>query len=159
MNRIAIYPGTFDPITNGHLDVIRRALTMFDRLIVTVAINDRKSPLFTAQERMDMIRTATRSLKRVSVDSFQGLLVNYAIGRRAPVVIRGLRAISDFEYELQMALMNRNLEPKVETIFLMPSEKYIYLNSGLVKEIARFGGDLGGLVPPIVAAKLRRKFR
>ncbi len=155
--RSAVYPGTFDPVTNGHLDVVKRALSVFDRIIVAVAVNDRKAPLFTVEERLKMLRQATRGFRGVEVESINGLVVDYALRKRAPVVIRGLRAVSDFEYELQMALMNRNLEPKVDTIFLMPSQRHIYLNSGLVKEIARLGGRLDGLVPPAVAKALREK--
>jgi pantetheine-phosphate adenylyltransferase len=155
--RAAVYPGTFDPVTNGHLDVIRRALEVFDRLIVAVAANPRKTPLFSVGERMGMLRSATRGMRGVEVDAIDGLVVDYALRKRAPVVVRGLRAVSDFEYELQMALMNRNLNPRVDTIFLMPSQDHIYLNSGLVKEIAGMGGSLKGLVPPVVAKALRRK--
>lgn len=157
MNRIAIYPGTFDPLTNGHLDVIKRALSLFDHLIVAVACNERKTPLFSADERAAMIRQATRGLNGVSVDRFDGLLVDYARRRKAVALIRGLRAVSDFEYELQMALMNRKLNPRVEAIFLMPSQQYTYLNSSLVKEIARMGGPVKDLVPPGVAQMLKRK--
>lgn len=158
MKRAAVYPGTFDPITYGHLDVIRRGRQIFDRLIVVVAVNDRKNPLFSAEERIQLIRQATRGLEGVEVDSYDGLIVDYALARKATTIIRGLRAISDFEYELQMALMNRELQPKVDTVFLMPSQRHIYLNSGLVKEIARLGGDLRGLVPPLVARYLRKKY-
>jgi pantetheine-phosphate adenylyltransferase len=157
MGRIAIYPGTFDPLTNGHLDVIKRALPLFDRLIVAVACNERKTPLFDADERVAMIRQATRGLKGVTVDRFEGLLVDYARRKKAVALIRGLRAVSDFEYELQMALMNRKLNPMVEAIFLMPSQQYTYLNSSLVKEIARMGGPVKDLVPPGVAHMLKRK--
>jgi pantetheine-phosphate adenylyltransferase len=157
MGRIAIYPGTFDPLTNGHLDVIKRALSLFDRLIVAVACNERKAPLFDAGERMAMIGQATRGMKGVSVDRFDGLLVDYARRKKAVALVRGLRAVSDFEYELQMALMNRKLNPRVEAIFLMPSQQYTYLNSSLVKEIARMGGPVKELVPPYVAQMLKRK--
>lgn len=155
--RSAVYPGTFDPVTNGHLDVIKRALAVFDRLIVAVAVNEQKKPLFAVEERMELIRRSTRGIRGVEVDSIDGLVVDYAIRRKSPVVVRGLRAVSDFEYELQMALMNRNLRPKVDTIFLMPSQSHIYLNSSLVKEIARLGGSLDGLVPPAVARALKDK--
>jgi pantetheine-phosphate adenylyltransferase len=153
----AVYPGTFDPVTNGHLDVIKRALAVFDRLIVAVAANPRKTPLFSVEERMSMLRRSTNGWRGVEVDSIDGLVVDYAVRKKAPVVIRGLRAVSDFEYELQMALMNRKLSPRVDTIFLMPSQSHIYLNSGLVKEIAASGGSLAGLVPPAVAKALREK--
>lgn len=155
--RAAVYPGTFDPVTNGHLDVIKRALQLFDRLIVAVAANPRKRPLFTVEERMEMLRRSTKGLPGVQIDAIDGLVVDYALRVRAPVVVRGLRAVSDFEYELQMALMNRSLNSRVDTIFLMPSQNHIYLNSGLVKEIAEMGGSLRGLVPPTVAKALRRK--
>ncbi len=155
--RTAIYPGTFDPVTNGHLDVIRRAMKIFDRLIVAVATNPRKEPLFTVEERLAMLRQVVRGWKGVEVTSVEGLIVDYALKRRALVVIRGLRAVSDFEYELQMALMNRKLCPRVDTVFLMPSQQHIYLNSGLVKEIAKVGGRLEGLVPQAVARQLKKR--
>ena len=158
MSKIAIYPGTFDPLTNGHLDVIRRASKLFDRLIVAVAGNVLKAPLFTAEQRMAMTRQAVRGMRGVTVDSFDGLLIDYARAKRASAVIRGLRVISDFEYEFQMALMNRKLSPAMETVFLMPSEQYIYLSSSLVREIARLGGDVGSLVPGPVAKQLQAKF-
>lgn len=157
MGRIAVYPGTFDPLTNGHLDVIRRGRSLFDRLIVAVACNQRKQPLFDAGERVAMIERAVRGMRGVSVDRFDGLLVDYARRKQAAALIRGLRAVSDFEYEMQMALMNRKLNPKVEAIFLMPSQQYTYLNSSVVKEIARMGGPVKDLVPPFVAAMLQRK--
>jgi pantetheine-phosphate adenylyltransferase len=159
MTRIAIYPGSFDPITNGHIDVIRRALKIFDRLIVAVAVNDRKQPLFGTEERVRMIKTALQGQSRVIVDSFHGLLVDYAREQKASAVIRGIRAVSDFEYEFQMALMNRKLCRDIETVYLTPYEQYTYLNSSLVKEVARMGGSLKGLVPPVTAAGLRAKFR
>jgi pantetheine-phosphate adenylyltransferase len=159
MSRTAIYPGTFDPVTNGHLDVISRGLRIFDRLVVAVARSDRKAPLFTVEERMAMLRQAVRGNRRITVDSFDGLLVRYARYKKVHVVIRGLRAVSDFEYEFQLALMNRKLDRTFETIYLMPSEQYTYLNSGLVKEIARHGGPVDALVPRPVARKLKEKFR
>ena len=158
MKRIAIYPGTFDPLTNGHLDVIRRAVKLFDRLIVAVACNELKKPLFTAGQRLAMIRQAVRGMPGVSVDSFDGLLIDYTRSKRASAVIRGLRVISDFEFEFQMALMNRKLSPAMETVFLMPSEQYIYLSSSLVREIARLGGDVKSLVPGPVARQLKGAF-
>jgi pantetheine-phosphate adenylyltransferase len=159
MKRIAIYPGTFDPITNGHLDVIRRALRIFDHLIVAVAVNDRKIPLFNTEERLGMIRSSLRGMPRVKADSFQGLLVEYARRRKASAVIRGIRAVSDFEYEFQMALMNRKLCNGIETVYLTPSEQYTYLNSSLVKEVARMGGCLKGLVPPAAETALKARFK
>ena len=152
----AIYPGSFDPITNGHLDVVRRAATMFDRVVVAVARNAEKTPLFTVAERVAMTRVAVRHLRNVVVDDFDGLLVNYARRQKAAVVIRGLRAVSDFEYEFQMALMNRRLNPKVETIFLTPKDEYTFISSKLVKEIAELGGDVSDFVPRDVKVALNR---
>jgi pantetheine-phosphate adenylyltransferase len=152
----AIYPGSFDPITNGHLDVVRRAATMFDRVVVAVARNAEKTPLFTVAERVAMARVAVRHLRNVVVDDFDGLLVNYARRQKAAVVIRGLRAVSDFEYEFQMALMNRRLNPQVETIFLTPKDEYTFISSKLVKEIAELGGDVSDFVPRDVKVALKR---
>jgi pantetheine-phosphate adenylyltransferase len=157
--KTAIYPGTFDPITNGHLDIIERAIKMFDKVIVMVARNSAKNPMFSDQERVDLIRAAVRKYKRVEVASFQGLLVEYARKRKATAILRGLRAISDFEYEFQLALMNRKLNESVETVFLMPSEKYTYLNSTIVREIARLGGNVSEFVPPVVQKAFARKLR
>ena len=152
--RTAIYPGTFDPITNGHIDIIERALKLFDKVIITVARNSAKNPLFSEEERMVLIKDAVRHLKGVEVDSFDGLLVDYARKKKATAFVRGLRAISDFEYELQMALMNRKLNEDLVTVFLMPHEKYTYLNSSIVREIARHKGDVKDFVPPNVLRKL-----
>ncbi len=157
--KIAIYPGTFDPITNGHLDIIERAVKMFDKVIVTIARNSSKNPLFSDKERVEMIREAVKPWNQVEVDSFEGLLVDYARKRKAGVVLRGLRAISDFEYEFQLALTNRKLNDELETVFLMPSEKYTYLNSTIVREIARLGGDVSDFVPPVVKKAFVKKFR
>jgi len=157
MAKIAVYPGSFDPITNGHLDVIRRAASMFGRVIVAVAHNSEKAPLFTVEERVALTRQSVKGLRNVVVDTFRGLLVNYVRRKHAHVVVRGLRAVSDFEFEFQMALMNRKLEPRVETIFLMPKDEYTFLSSGLVKEIAELGGDVSEFVPPTVEKALRRK--
>jgi pantetheine-phosphate adenylyltransferase len=157
--RLAIYPGTFDPITNGHLDLLTRALKLFDRVIISVARNPSKTPLFTEQERIALIRSVVGRNPRVTVDSFDGLLIEYVQAKKATAVVRGLRAISDFEYELQMALMNRKLNSTVETVFLMPNEKYTYLNSSIVREIARLGGDVRSFVPAVVHRALRRKIR
>lgn len=154
----AVYPGTFDPITNGHLDIIERASTLFDKVIVTVALNSSKTPLFSKDERKDMIENVTSDFKNVSVDLFDGLLVDYAQKMNAGVVIRGLRAVSDFEYEFQMSLTNRKLAPDVTTIFLMPNEKYTYLNSSLIRELAKFNADISDFVPEYVKQKLKAKF-
>jgi pantetheine-phosphate adenylyltransferase len=156
---IAIYPGTFDPITNGHLDILERAVNLFDKVIITIARNSSKRPLFTEEERLKLIREAVKSFPQVEVDSFEGLLVDYCRKKNAIAVVRGLRAISDFEYELQMALMNRKLNPAVQTVFLMPNEKYTYLNSSIVREIARLGGDVSDFVPAVVKKALDRKIK
>jgi pantetheine-phosphate adenylyltransferase len=157
--RIAIYPGTFDPITNGHLDIIERAIKMFDTVVVTIARNSVKNPLFSDKERLEMIREAVKGWDQVEIDSFEGLLVNYAKKRNATAVLRGLRAISDFEYEFQLALTNRKLNDSLETVFLMPSERYTYLNSTIVREIARLGGDVSDFVPPVVKKAFDKKFK
>jgi pantetheine-phosphate adenylyltransferase len=157
--KIAVYPGSFDPVTYGHLDLIRRGLTIADRLIIAVLGNTTKDPLFTVDERLGQVRRAVKGYRRVSVVSFNGLLVDFIRRTRVNFVIRGLRAVSDFEYEFQMALMNRRLNEHAETVFLTPAEPYTYLSSRVVKEIARFNGDIGGLVPPHVAAALRNRFR
>ena len=159
MTRIAIYPGSFDPITNGHLDVIERATRLFDRIIVAIAENESKEPLFTLKEREQMVAEAIHRWKNVCVDHFPGLLVDYAARREACAIVRGLRAVSDFEFEFQMALMNRNLNPDIETIFLMPKDEYSYLSSRIIKEIARLGGNIDGFVPSSVARQLIQKLR
>lgn len=156
--RRAIYPGSFDPVTNGHLDVISRARKLFDEIIVAVAHNDEKQPLFTLEERLTLLHDAIDKLDNVRVAQFDGLLVEFAAAQKGTAVIRGLRAVSDFEFEFQMALMNRKLADSVETIFLMPKEEYTYLSSRLVKEIARLGGDVSGFVPKSVAEALKTKF-
>jgi pantetheine-phosphate adenylyltransferase len=156
--RRAIYPGSFDPITNGHLDVIERARKLFDEVVVAVAHNDEKQPLFSLTDRLDLLRETAGKIDNVRIAEFEGLLVEFARNEEAGIVIRGLRAISDFEFEFQMALMNRKLDFAVETIFLMPKEEYTYLSSRIVKEIARLGGDVSGFVPACVAKKLSRKF-
>jgi pantetheine-phosphate adenylyltransferase len=156
--RRAIYPGSFDPITNGHLDVIERASKLFDEVIVAIAQNVEKEPLFTLEERLEALRATVGGNAGVRIGQFQGLLVDFAMTEKAHAVIRGLRAVSDFEFEFQMALMNRKLQGSVETIFLMPKEDYTYLSSRLVKEIARLGGDVSKFVPPDVARALREKF-
>lgn len=159
MAKIAVYPGSFDPITNGHLDVIHRAAKMFDHVVVAVARNGEKTPLFNLSERVALARAAVKRLRNVSVDDFEGLLVRYARRKKAAVVVRGLRAISDFEFEFQMALMNRKLDSKIETIFLMPKDEYTFISSRLVREIASLGGDVSDFVPRGVEGALRRKLR
>ena len=154
---IAIYPGSFDPVTNGHLDLIERGEKMFDLVIVAVLRNTEKQPLFTVPERVEMLREVTKRWTGVEVDVFDGLLVEYARKRGAGVILRGIRAVSDYEYELQMALMNRKLEPRLETVFMLPGQPYSYLSSKLVREIAQLGGPLDGLVPTIVEERLRAK--
>lgn len=159
--KIAIYPGTFDPITKGHLDIIERAAQMFDHVIVTVAENSSKTPMFTADERLAMVRIAIKEarLKGVSAEHFSGLLVNFARKKKATALIRGLRAVSDFEYEFQMALMNRKQAPTITTVFLMPHEKYTYLNSSIVREIARLNGNFKDFVPSSVYKTMKKKLR
>jgi len=154
---IAIYPGSFDPVTNGHLDLIERGEKMFDLLIVAVLQNAEKTPLFSVKERVEMLRETTKQWADVEIDVFNGLLVDYARRRGAGVILRGIRAVSDYEYELQMALMNRKLEPRLETVFMLPGVSYSYLSSKLVREIAQLGAPLEGLVPPIVEDRLKAK--
>jgi pantetheine-phosphate adenylyltransferase len=156
--RRAIYPGSFDPVTNGHLDVIERGRKLFDEVIVAVANNDEKQPLFSLEERLALLRETAGKMDNVQIAEFSGLLVEFARAENAGAVIRGLRAVSDFEFEFQMALMNRKLDAAVETIFLMPKEEYTYLSSRIVKEIARLGGDVSSFVPGGVAKALKRKF-
>ena len=156
---MAIYPGTFDPITNGHLDIIQRSVTLFESVIVGVTTNPAKDPLFTVAERIDMIQKVTSELQDVTVESFDGLLMDYARLKQADAVVRGLRAITDFEYEFQMALVNRKLADDIVTVFLMPNEKYTYLNSTIVKEVAKFNGDVGSFVPELVYQNLAAKFK
>ena len=155
--RIAVFPGSFDPLTNGHVDIIDRATRLFDRVIVAVAINAEKTPLFSVDERVGVIREVFRDNLTVHVDTFNGLLVEYAKQQGASALIRGLRAVSDFEYEFQMALMNRRLNHDLETVFLMPDEKYTYTSSRLIKEVFMLGGEVSGLVPPVVEERLRNK--
>ena len=155
--RVAVYPGTFDPLTNGHVDIIQRGAALFDRIVVAILVNPSKSPLFTIEERADMARTVFASQTDVEVDTFEGLLVDYAQQRQASVIVRGLRAISDFEAEMEMALMNRHLSSSIETILMMPAEAYTYLSSRLVKEVFALGGSVRGLVPELVEARLRER--
>ena len=155
---IAIYPGSFDPITSGHLDVIERGSRLFDRLIVAILLNDEKDPLFSVEERMEMLREVLSAFPNVEVDHFEGLLVDYGSARGATVLLRGIRAISDYEKELQMALMNRRLRPEIETLFLMAGEAHSFISSRLVKEVIGLGGNIKELVPPAVEARLRKRF-
>jgi pantetheine-phosphate adenylyltransferase len=159
MTHIAVYPGSFDPPTKGHEDLVRRSLALADRLIVAVAVNVEKQPLFTVEERLEMLRSAVGDDSRVSFQSFEGLLAEFAKQVGATIIVRGLRAVSDFEYEFQMALMNRQLHPSLETVFLVPAVDLTYLSSSLVREVARFGGDVKPMVHPVVAAALARRFR
>ncbi len=154
--RVAIYPGTFDPVTNGHIDIIRRALNIFDKVIVSVALNVRKNPLFSIEQRVDFLQKGLKGLKNVTVLPFDNLLIDFAQANNASVIIKGLRAVSDFEYELQMGLMNRNLDESLETLFMIPSQEYAFLSSSFVKEIAKHGGDIHKLVPKVVANKLSK---
>lgn len=156
--RTAVYPGSFDPITNGHLDVIERAAKLFDKVIVAVAVNEAKTPLFSMKERIRLVQESVKNLANVQVDTFTGLLIDYVEAHGGEAVIRGLRAVSDFEFEFQLALMNRKLNGRIETIFMMPKETYTFLSSRMVKEIARLGGDIRGFVPPHVAKALAAKF-
>ena len=155
--RLAVYPGSFDPLTNGHVDIITRGVRLFDRIVVAILVNLDKAPLFTASERVEMARDVFSDQPNVEVDTFEGLLVDYARHREASVIVRGLRAISDFEYESQMALMNRRLNSTIETVFMMPAEPYTYVSSRLVKEVFALGGSVDGLVPPSVEVRLREK--
>ena len=155
---IAVYPGTFDPVTNGHVDLAERSLRMFDRVIVAVAANPKKQPLFELSERIVMFKKATKGYRNLVIEGFDGLLVDYVKERKAVAIIRGLRAVSDFEHEMQMALMNRRLDEDIETVFLMPNEEYSFITSTIVKEAASYGGDVSSLVPKGVVAKLRKRF-
>jgi pantetheine-phosphate adenylyltransferase len=156
---LAVFPGSFDPVTNGHLDIVDRGLAVFDRVRMAILLNPEKKPLFTVEERVAIIREAYRGKGRVEVDTFSGLLVDYARKVGASVIIRGIRAISDFEYEFQMALMNRRLDPGIETVFMIPAESYTYVSSRLVKEVFQLGGRVSDLVPPVVERRLREKYR
>lgn len=156
--RTAVYPGTFDPMTNGHLDLVQRASQIFDQVIIAIARNDKKTPLFSFDERTELAQESLSGLTNIEVDGFDGLLVDYAKSKQAGVIIRGLRAVSDFEFEFQMALANRKLDNQVETLFLMPNEDYTFISSSIVKDIARHGGDCDQFVPDAVARALRKKF-
>jgi pantetheine-phosphate adenylyltransferase len=159
--RRAIYPGSFDPVTNGHLDIISRGCKLFDEIIIAILINPEKKPFFSVEERREMLTEVLRQMDpgpcSLRVDSFEGLLVQYAVAQQAEAIVRGIRAISDYEYELQMALMNRRLEPTIETVFMMPAEAYSYVSSRLVKEVFLLGGGLDGLVPPLVEERMKKK--
>jgi pantetheine-phosphate adenylyltransferase len=157
MATLAVYPGSFDPLTNGHVDIITRGARLFDRIVVAMLVNAEKSPLFSMTERVEIAREVFRQQANVEVDTFDGLLVDYVARRQAQVIVRGLRAISDFEFEFQMALMNRRLHPAIETIFMMPAEQYTYISSRLIKEVFSLGGRVEGLVPALVEARLRDK--
>jgi pantetheine-phosphate adenylyltransferase len=155
--KLAVYPGSFDPLTNGHVDIIERGTHLFDKIIVAILVNVDKSPLFTMQERVEIVRDVFKGLPSVEVDTFDGLLVDYVTRRKADVIVRGLRALSDFETEFQMALMNRRLDPSIETVFMMPAEQYTYISSRLIKEVFSLGGQVRGLVPELVEARLKDK--
>ncbi len=161
--RRAIYPGSFDPVTNGHLDIIERGCKLFDEIIIGILVNPDKQPLFTVEERAEMLTEVVKGINKgrctLRVDSFSGLLVNYAVAQEANVIVRGIRAISDYEYEFQMALMNRRLEPGIETVFMMPAETYSYVSSRLVKEVFQLGGAVTGLVPPLIEKRMKEKLK
>jgi pantetheine-phosphate adenylyltransferase len=156
---IAIYPGSFDPVTNGHLDIVSRARKIFSRVVVAILVNDEKKPMFTVEERFEMLTGVTRDWDNVGVDTFDGLLVDYALHKGARVVLRGIRAVTDYDYEFQMALMNRRMQPEIETAFMVPAQEYSYLSSSLVKEIYRLGGSVQGLVPVKVESLLAEKIK
>jgi pantetheine-phosphate adenylyltransferase len=157
--KLAVYPGSFDPLTNGHVDIIERGTHLFDKIIVAILVNVEKAPLFTMEERVGIVREVFKGRPNVEVDTFDGLLVDYVASRNADVIVRGLRAVSDFETEFQMALMNRRLSPDIETVFMMPAEQYTYISSRLIKEVFSLGGQVRGLVPEIVESRLREKQR
>src|ERR1700731_1629126 len=159
MSTVAVYPGSFDPLTNGHVDIIMRGARLFDRIIVAILVNAEKLPLFSMDERIEIARAVFKDHRNVEVDTFDGLLVDYIERRGAQVIVRGLRAVSDFEFEFQMALMNQRLKPEIETVFMMPAEQYTYISSRLIKEVFSLGGRVEGLVPDMVEVQLRRKRR
>lgn len=158
MERIAIYPGSFDPVTNGHIDLIKRGLALFDKVIVTILENPGKRSLFTVEERIALLKSALNGMERIEIDSYGGLLVDYAVKREAKVILRGMRAVSDFEYEFQMALMNRKLNRNVQTVFLMTGLRWIFTSSSIIKEAVKFGGDIKSMVPQVVHEALKQKF-
>ncbi len=159
MEKVAIYPGSFDPVTNGHIDIIERGLELFDRIIVTILPNSSKSPMFTVEERKEMLSESLSNFPNVEIDSFDGLLVDYAEKRKANAILRGMRAVSDFDYEFQLALMNRKLNREVQTVFLMTGLRWIYISSSIVKDAAKFGGDIDGLVPETVKKNLKKNLK
>jgi pantetheine-phosphate adenylyltransferase len=159
MATLAVYPGSFDPLTNGHVDIILRGARLFDRIVVAILVNAEKSPLFSMDERVEIAREVFKAQSNVEVDTFDGLLVDYVARRQAHVIVRGLRAVSDFEFEFQMALMNRRLDSRIETVFMMPAEQYTYISSRLIKEVFTLGGRVHGLVPELVEARLQHKMR
>jgi len=158
MQRVAIYPGSFDPVTNGHLDIVERGLKIFDKIIVTILHNPAKAVLFSVEERVEMLKTCLNKNKGVEIDTYNGLLVDYAAQKKAHAILRGMRAVSDFEYEFQLALMNRRLNREIQTIFLMTGLRWIFTSSSIIKEAAQFGGNINGMVPPAVLKKLKEKF-
>jgi pantetheine-phosphate adenylyltransferase len=158
MKRIAIYPGSFDPVTNGHIDILERGLNLFDKIIVAILLNPAKDPLFTVEERIHMLNMSLKKFKNIEIDTFSGLLVDYAVKRKCHAILRGMRAVSDFEYEFQLALMNRRLNREIQTVFLMTGLRWIFTSSSIIKEAARFGGNINGMVPPLVNHKLKEKF-
>ncbi|MBU0543850.1 MAG: pantetheine-phosphate adenylyltransferase [Proteobacteria bacterium] len=158
MKRIAIYPGSFDPVTNGHIDILERGLKLFDKIIVAILLNPGKDPLFTVEERIHMLKVSLKKINNIEVDTFSGLLVDYAAKRKSHAILRGMRAVSDFEYEFQLALMNKRLNREIQTVFLMTGLRWIFTSSSIIKEAARFGGNIKGMVPPIVNNKLKKKF-
>ena len=157
--RIAVYPGSFDPVTNGHLDIIQRASKLYDKLVIGVLDNSSKSPVFTAEERADMIRRVTNHMDNVDVDTFSGLLVDFASAKKAQVIVKGLRTVADFEYEFQMALLNKALNPQYETVFMMTDTKFSYISSSMVKEVSKYHGDLTGFVPSEIIGRIEEKFK
>ncbi len=158
MKHIAIYPGSFDPVTYGHLDILERGLALFDKVIVAILINPQKKALFTVDERLEMLKASLEAFPNVEIDTFKGLLIDYAVQKKAQAIIRGMRAVSDFEYEFQMALMNRKLNRKIQTVFMMTELRWIFTSSSIIKEAARFGGEIDDMVPPIVSRRLKEKF-
>jgi len=158
MKRIAIYPGSFDPVTNGHIDILERGLKLFDKIIVAILLNPGKDPLFTVEERIHMLKVSLKKINNIEIDTFSGLLVDYAAKRKSHAILRGMRAVSDFEYEFQLALMNKRLNREIQTVFLMTGLRWIFTSSSIIKEAARFGGNIKGMVPPIVHNKLKKKF-